>query len=257
MVTSGDNNSCNSWFMRIYMLLAMLLCVAASCYAQSGVLLRAGYVIGGTSPLPLPREIRSIHSYRPMGGVTAGFDAYYFLGRHWGVQVGWHFFYEGFHTRADVKNYRMAITQDKDFLEGRYTGTDETDTWMIGSTIPLTATYRLSPRWRLSAGPFVSLLYAARFEGSVYDGYLRKSDPTGQKVEITRDNPATYDFRHDMLDVYWGVQLMADWQATRRFGLFAGLDWSLSSIFPASFQTVEFKMYPIYAKLGVSYRLTR
>ena len=238
-----------------YMLLAVLLCVAVSSHAQSGVLLRAGYVIGGTSPLPLPNEIRSINSFHPKGGATVGFDAYRLFSRRWGFQLGWHLFYEGFHTSADVKNYRMAITQDEDFLEGVFTGTDETDTWMVGTTIPLTATYQLYPRWRLSAGPFVSILYTARFEGSVYDGYLRKGDPTGQKVEITRDNPATYDFRHDMLDTYWGVQLLADWQTTRHFGLFAGIDWGLSSIFPASFQTVEFKMYPIYAKLGLTYKL--
>jgi hypothetical protein len=220
----------------------------------TGVILRAGYVIGGTSPVPLPHEIRSIHSYRPVGGVTAGCDVFHFFNRRWGLQVGWHFFYEGFHTRAEVKSYRIAITQGENFLEGRFTGTDETDTWMLGNTIPLTAVCRLSPRLSLSAGPFISLLYTGRFEGCVYDGYLREGDPTGQKVEITRENPATYDFRDDMLHTYWGLQLQTDWQATRHIGLFAGVDWGLSSIFPSSFQTMEFKMFPIYAKLGVSFK---
>lgn len=237
-------------------LCSVLLSLPAAAQEKGpGLTLRAGYVSGGTSPLPLPREIRSVDAFHPIGGVTVGFDACHMFNPRWGVQLGWHFFYEGFHTTATVKNYRMAITQGDNYLEGNFTGTDETDTWMLGSTIPLTATLALSPHWRLSAGPFVSILYTGRFEGCVYDGYLREGNPTGQKVEMTRENAATYDFRDDMLSTYWGLQLLADWQPTRHWGAFAGMDWGLSSIFPSSFQTVEFKMFPLYAKLGIAYHL--
>lgn len=221
---------------------------------QNGIIVRAGYVIGGTTPLPLPAEIRSINEFSPKGGFTVGFDAYHMFSRRWGLQLGWHFFYEGFHTCADVKNYRMGITQGEDYLEGNFTGTDVTDTWMLGSTIPLTVTYRLSPRWNFSAGPFVSLLYNQDFEGEVYDGYLREGNPTGQKVEISRENSATYDFEDNMLSAYWGVQLLLDWKAMQHLNVFGGVDWACSSIFPNTFKTVEFKMFPIYAKLGVAYR---
>ena len=221
---------------------------------QSGVIIRAGYVIGGTTPLPLPAEIRSINEFKPLGGITIGADAYHMFSRHWGLQLGWHFFYEGFHTGADVKNYRMGITKDGNYLEGNFTGTDITDTKMFGATIPLTATYRISPRWNVSAGPFVSLLYHKTFEGEVYDGYLREGDPTGQKVEMTRDNPATYDFSDNMLNCYWGLQLLFDWKAMRHMNVFGGVDWACSGVFPSDFETVEFKMFPIYAKIGLAYR---
>ncbi len=221
---------------------------------QSGVIIRAGYVLGGTTPLPLPAEIRSINEFKPLGGITIGADAYRMLSRHWGLQLGWHFFYEGFHTGATVKNYRMGITKDGNYLEGNFTGTDITDTKMLGSTIPLTATYRLSPRWNVSAGPFLSMLYYKTFEGEVYDGYLREGNPTGQKVEMTRDNPATYDFSDDMLNWYWGIQVLFDWKAMRHMNVFGGVDWACSGVFPATFQTVEFKMFPIYAKIGLAYR---
>lgn len=222
---------------------------------QTGLILRAGYVIGGTSPMPLPAEIRSINEFSPKGGFTIGLDGYYMLSRHWGFQLGWHLFYEGFHTSADVKNYRMGITQGEDYLEGYFTGTDVTNTWMLGSTFPLTATYRISPRWNVSAGPFLTILYDHTFEGEVYDGYLRQGDPTGQKVEISRENRATYDFQDNMLNAYWGVQFLLDWKATHRLNVFGGVDWAFSGIFPKSFQTVEFKLYPIYAKIGLGYRL--
>lgn len=221
---------------------------------QAGFMVRLGYVIGGTTPVPLPAEIRSINAFHPFGGISLGADAYWMLSRRWGVQVGWHFFYEGFHTSANVKNYFMGITKDGNYLEGYFTGVDETDTKMFGATVPLTATFRLSPRWNVSAGPFVSMLYTKRFEGEVYDGYLREGNPTGQKIEMTKDSPATYDFQDDMLNCYWGVELMFDWKAMRHMNVFGGLDWACSSIFPSSFKTVHFKMFPLYAKLGIAYR---
>lgn len=225
-----------------------------STKTQNGIIIRGGYVIGGTTPMPLPAEIRSINEFKPLGGLSIGADAYHMFSRHWGLQLGWHFFFEGFHTGADVKNYRMGITKDGNYLEGNFTGTDITDTRMFGATVPLTATYRISPRWNVSAGPFVSFLFAKTFEGEVYDGYLREGDPTGQKVEMTRDNPATYDFADNMRNAYWGMQVVFDWKAAKHVNVFGGFDWAFSSIFPADFKTVEFKMYPIYAKIGLAYR---
>lgn len=222
--------------------------------SQTGVIVRGGYVIGGTTPLPLPAEIRSINEFKPLGGITVGADAYHMFSRHWGLQLGLHFFYEGFHTGADVKNYRMGITKDGNYLEGNFTGTDITDTKMFGFTVPLTATYRISPRWNVSGGPFVSFPIAQTFEGEVYDGYLREGDPTGQKVEMTSDNPATYDFADNMRSAYWGVELLFDWKAMRHMNVFGGVDWSCSSIFHSDFKTVEFNMFPIYAKIGLAYR---
>lgn len=227
---------------------------------NSGWTIRAGYVIGGTTPLPLPSEIRSINEFKPLGGVTFGADYYHMFGRIVGIQFGAHLFYEGFHTIANVKNYRMAITQGNSTLSGNFTGTDVTDTKMVGVTLPVTATFRISPRWNASVGPFFSFLAKATFSGEVYDnddgvGYLREGDPTGPKIEITRQNPASYDFSSDMRHFYWGLSFMFEWKATQQFNVFGGLDWSLSSIFPSDFETISFKMYPIYAKIGLGYRL--
>jgi hypothetical protein len=37
--------------------------------------------------------------------------------------------------------------------------------------------------------------------------------------------------------------------------VFAGLDWGMSGLFPKDFKTIEFPMYPLYAKFGLAYRL--
>ena len=218
-----------------------------------GYKIRAGYTLGGTSPIPLPEEVRSINSYHPEGGLTFGADAYKMFNKRWGMSMGARFFMEGMYTGADVKNYNMGITQGEDYLEGRFTGTDITETFMVGVTVPLLVTLRCNHRWNINVGPYVSFLIYRDFEGSVFNGYLREGDPTGQKIEITAENPATYDFSSDMRRVLYGLEIGADFKATPKMTAFAYLDWGLNGVFKSSFKTVSFNMYPLYATVGLAY----
>ena len=227
--------------------------------SQAGVIIRAGYTIGGTTPLPLPAEIRSINEFSPKGGATVGMDVYKMYSRRWGIEAGWHFFYEGFHTGADVKNYKMSLTMEGNTMSGYFTGTDITNTSMWGMTIPVMATFRVSPRWNITAGPYFSTYFSHKFRGKVYDnkdgiGYLRVDYPTGEKVNIDRNNPATYNFNGDMRWWNCGLEMVFDWKATTRFNVFGSLDWGLSNIWEHGFEAVDFKMYPIYATIGIAYR---
>ncbi|MCM1108717.1 MAG: PorT family protein [Clostridium sp.] len=217
-----------------------------------GYLIRGGFALGGTSPLPLPREIRSINRFRPEGGLTFGVDAYKMFSRRWGLMAGAHFFTEGMHTGADVKNYHMGISQGEDYLEGYFTGTDVTETFMAGFTIPVMATFRISPRWNVNLGPYVSFVLGEDFEGSVYDGYLREGTPTGPKVIISGDNAATYDFAENMRSVLYGVELGFDYKVRRGLTVFGSVDWGMTSVFHSNFKTVDFPMYPLYATFGVA-----
>jgi len=226
---------------------------------NSGFIVRVGYTIGGTAPLPLPNEIRAIKEFSPRGGATIGIDAYKMFSRRWGIVAGAHLFYEGFHTVAEVKNYKMSLTQEGNTMAGYFTGTDVTNTDMWGITLPLMATFRISPRWNVSAGPYFSAYFKKAFRGEVYDnskgvGYLRVDTPTGQKVVIDRNNPATYNFKDDMRNWNGGVEVTFDWKAMRHLNVFGTLDWGLSSIWDDDFEAVAFKMYPIYGTLGVAYR---
>ena len=226
---------------------------------NAGVIVRAGYTIGGTSPIPLPNEIRSINAFSPKGGGTVGLDAYKMFSKRWGVALGVRLFYEGFHTSADVKNYKMSLTQEGNTMSGYFTGRDITNTSMFGVTLPLLATFRISPRWNVSVGPYFSAYFKRTFEGEVYDnkegiGYLRVDTPTGEKVNMDRSNPATYDFKEDMRNWNGGLEFTFDWKAMKHMNVFATLDWGMASVFDKSFEAVDFKMYPIYATLGVAYR---
>lgn len=259
---------------KIYCFLtAALLTVATATNAQdswkkwgptdsidnAGVIVRAGYTIGGTTPLPLPREIRSINEFSPKGGATIGIDAYKMFSKRWGIMAGLRFFYEGFHTGADVKNYKMSLTMDNNTMSGYFTGTDITNTDMWGLTVPVLATFRISPRWNVSLGPYFSTFFSKNFSGEVYEnkngvGYLRVDSPTGEKVNIDRNNKATYDFSDDMMQWSGGLELAFDWKATRHLNVFALVDMGLSNIWRDNFDAVAFRMYPVYATFGLAYR---
>lgn len=219
-----------------------------------GCVLRAGLIVGGTTPLPLPAEIRSINTYsREGGGFSLGADAYKYFNRRWGMAAGLHLFTQGMGTGADVKDYNMAIVMGDDKVEGRFTGTDVTETRMIGFTLPVMATWRAGARWNLNLGPYFSYWFYRDFEGEVYDGYLREGSPVGQKITISRENPATYSFNDDMRRVSWGIELGVDFRVVRHMNVFGILDWGLSDVFHSNFKTVDFPMYPLYATVGVAY----
>lgn len=235
-----------------------------------GLILRAGYTIGGTMPLPIPGEIRGVNAFEPRGGFQAGVEGYKMFTKRVGASIGLYYSFQGFYTSANVKNYYLSYQDGENLTSGWFTGCNDTEYKTTGILIPLLATFRLSPRWNLSFGPYIQLLMEKHFKGSVYDnkdgvGYLRVDEmdengnslglgPTGQKVLMTSENPVVYDLSEDMSGYNAGLELMFDWKALKHFNLFGKLDWGLTSAFPSDFGAVRFKMYPIYGTLGAAYR---
>lgn len=217
----------------------------------------AGYALGGTTPLPLPSEIRSIDRFSPYGGVNIGVEASRMFGRNkrWGVAGALHGYIHGMKTGAHVKGYQMGIVMGSDEMEGYFTGVDETNVRLMGVTLPFKAVWRANHRWTIEAGPFLQLFKKTEFEGQVYDGYLRVGDPTGEKIDIAASTPATYDFSKDMRSTNWGMEFTFDWKATPHFSLYGTLDWGMSNVFRSDFQTIAFNMYSIYANVGVAYSI--
>lgn len=228
---------------------------------SGGFIARAGYVIGGTTPLPLPAEVRKINAFSPKGGISVGIDGYRMFTKRWGVSMGAHFFWEGFHTAADVKNYYVWLEQEDEITKGYFTGTNVTNTEMWGVTIPVLATLRMSPRWNFSFGPYLSYYFKQTFTGEVFDnddgiGYLREDKPTGAKILMSRENPTPYpdDFADHMLPMNLGLEIAFDWKAMKHLNVFGLLDWGLTDIWDRDFEAITFRMYPIYATIGVAYR---
>lgn len=251
----------------LFLLLVLALCVAlhaatpdeplADKEAQSpwSFEVSAGVAVGGATPIPFDRTIRSIRSLTPTGCAAIEVDALRQLGPRWGLRSGLRLSWQGITSEVRVKNYHTQLTMHRDRLTGYYTGLDKNHERFCLLTVPILATYRLGSRWQLSAGPYVQWALHRRFFGSVYEGYLREGTPTGLKVAFDRNTPATYDFSHSMRRFLWGGEVGCRWQAYRRLSAFAAFDIGFNDAFHHSFRTVNFKMYPVATTLGVGYRL--
>lgn len=218
--------------------------------------IRAGISIGGTAPLPLPEEIRSIDAYNPTLALMIEGNAIKWLGKEkkWGVITGLRMETKNMITKATVKNYGMEIIgNDGNRLKGNWTGGVRTKVRNTYLTVPVLAAYKLSPRWRAKLGAYVSYLMDGEFSGHVYEGYLREGDPTGEKVNFTDGAIATYDFTGDLRKFAWGLQAGADWRAFKHLNVFADLTWGMNDIFKKDFNTITFAMYPIYLNVGFGY----
>lgn len=220
-----------------------------------GFKVKAGFVLGGTAPIPFPASIRSVDGFSPYGSAMLGLEAERLLNRHWGLASGLRLTIEGMSTEARVKNYHTSLVQGGDELSGYFTGINKTHERMLTLSVPLLASYRVCPRWTLKAGPYFQWVLYRKFTGRVYDGYLREGDPTGQKIIFTKANPATYNFSNDMRRFLWGAELGADWQAMEHLSAFTYLDFGINGIFHGGFRTVDFTMYPVFLTLGLAYSL--
>ena len=179
--------------MKKYILsLAMLTLISAQAWSEgwfqnTNVYARVGYSIGGTAPLDMPATIRKLNSYSPRSNVNAGVELYKPLNNHWGMATGIYIENKGMKTDATVKNYHMEITRGGETLEGLFTGNVSTTVRQWMWTLPILATYEFGSHFRLKIGPYGSVITSKSFEGAAYDGYLRKGNPTGDKVLLGHD----------------------------------------------------------------------
>ena len=115
---------------------------------------KAGINIGGTAPVPLPREIRAIDSYRPTLCVSIEGDIKKWFGesKEWGMMIGLRLENKGMETKATVKNYSMEIIgSGGEKLKGNWTGGVQTKVENSYFSIPVVALYQLNNRVSFSA----------------------------------------------------------------------------------------------------------
>ena len=209
--------------------------------------LNTGFNIGGTSPLPLPVEIRSINNYNPEAQFfLEAMATRWFKAKPWGLSIGLRVENKGMTTDASVKNYGMEIINDGTKVKGNWTGNVETTVNNSYLTLPILLNYSLNDRFIFNFGPYISYKLSGQFSGSVYDGYLREGDPTGEKVEFKDGKMASYDFSNELRTVQYGLQLGESWRAYKHLYVISNLTWGLNDVFKKDFNTISFNMYPIY-----------
>ena len=218
--------------------------------------IKAGFSFGGTSPLPLPKEIRNIDSYAPNVAISIEGNTTKWFGndKKWGMTAGIRLENKTMTTEATVKNYGMKIINTNGGeLQGLWTGGVKTKVKNSYITIPLLANYKISDRWKVSLGPYFSYMTEGSFSGHVYEGHLRTPDETGQRVDFSGGSIATYDFSDNLRKFQWGAQLGGEWKAFKHLNVYADLTWGLNDIFKKDFDTITFAMYPIYLNIGFGY----
>ena len=238
-----------------------LMSICLSVNARTGITLlpNAGINIGGTSPIPIPAEIRQINGFNPnfnwSTGVTAIID--FNPSCKWDLYAGIRFEKKSMTTDARVKNYSTSITDDEGSeISGMWTGYVNTTYSSTGITIPVTASYKLFEALRIQAGPYVSFLTDRKFYGHVYDGYMRHGDPTGPKTVFENGDSAPFEFNDQLKPFQYGICAGLEWNPVGKIIVSGLLSWGLDSAFKDSFKTIDMKMYPIYFNLSLGYRIT-
>lgn len=212
---------------------------------------RLGFTIGGITPVPLPAEVREMMTFSPNGAFMQEIYGYKLFKEKFGFYFGERLAIEGMNVEARVKNYHMSIEQGGDYISGYFTGVDKTEAKLISVKIPLEFMARINSRLDLRVGPYIQINLHREFKGEVYDGYLRENTPIGQKIVFSDGSTATYDFSEDVKKAGFGAEVAADFQIKNDFGIFANLDYGFRSVFPDDFETISFKMYPIFFSVGL------
>lgn len=251
--------------MRRYILFSLLaLCLFGQAQAQkllenNSYYIRLGYNVGGTAPVGMPATIRSLSRYTLQPNLLIGADVHkHFGGGKWGLMLGIHLEQKDMEVDAKVKNYHMAMRIGNEApVRGVFTGQVVSEAGLGMVTIPVLVTYDITPKVRIKAGPYVSYAYQTEFSGYAYDGYIREKDPTGTKVMVGIGDAAngTYDFSDSMRNLFFGIDVGADWYFSRRWGASIDLSWGLNGIFKSNFDVIDDTLYPIYANIGVTYKI--
>lgn len=251
----------------IFLTLLSLSCLSIWAQKSDGFLrtsngwefeLKAGInFVGGTAPMQIPKEIRSIDGYNPTFGASFEGVATKWFGEEfgqpeWGISAGLRLENRGMRSQATTKSFYTSVAMDNTQINGYWTGEVVMEYSSNLLSLPILAHYRFNKDWRVRGGLYLGYQIDGKFGGSVQNGYLRKDTPIGEKIEMTQ--PVLYDFTPHMQQWQWGTQLGFSWRAYRHFQLNMDFNWGFSNVFKKGFNAIGFSMYPIYMQAGFGYQ---
>ena len=217
---------------------------------------RLGYTVGGTIPTHIGKEIRGINSFNPGLNFSLGADASLPLSSRWSIHAGLRLELGSMDVDSRVKNYDIEVVRGDESLAGIFNGNVRIKTTQRRITLPIQASFALSPAFKLRGGMFMGWLTSRKFWGWAYDGYLREGTPVGAKIEMGSEpgDRGDFDFDQNMRHMQWGLDVGADWNFHRRWGMFADLTYGFGGLFKSDFHSVQ-TLRPMYGTLGILYRI--
>jgi hypothetical protein len=214
-----------------------------------------GYNLGGSTPLPLPVEMRKINSFSPpLVSPHLALDVTRRMTDNWGISTQIGIDSKGFSVSDRVKNLYTEIYLENNPDEpqsGNFTGNNTTTVNNVYLTVPILATYCRS-NWTSQFGIYTAILMHADFQGTASDGYIRKGNPTGEKIEVPF---ASFDFSAEQNRFDYGLLAAEEYKLSPHIAVRGQLAWGLRSLFPSHFSGMPFKMRNIYGTVGISYAL--
>lgn len=235
-------------------LLFLILPVLIQAQTISGLWeskIHVGYNIGGSSPIPLPVEVRKIELFQPaVLSPHIAIEAIRWIDDRWGVSAQLAYDYKGFTVRNRVKNLHTEIEMGDEMYSGNFTGKNTTKIKNTYLSLPVLANYRISEKWQTQFGLYVAYLMDPSFSGEASDGYIRQGNPTGEKTIV---DLATFDFSDSQNKFDCGFLLAGEWKFYGELALRGQLAWGVNPLFPSDFTGMSFKMYNIYGSIGLSY----
>lgn len=223
--------------------------VTAVSPLQQGFALGIG--TGASSPIPIPNRISEM-SWTPRLCVLVGYDLRYRFGAKTGLKTGLQIKHVGMSAEAKVyQMFTQAIVEESE-VSGYFTGYNETVLHATYISLPVQFSFSPNNNWTFDAGLFAALKIQGHFSGAVKNGYIRITDPTGEKVEVGYE---PFDFSEFIAPFNYGLEITATRNFGSRWAAWFDLSWALNSTFKEAFRGLEYKMYNIYGLFGVNYRL--
>ena len=247
---------------RISLIIALAIAFVTLAHANDSVAtndsgmeykVAVGFNIGGTSPIGLPAEVRSINSYMPTANLSIAGYAVKMFNSAWGLKAGLRFENKGMEAGIGVKNYKMTVNvQSGDEVgvkTGYFTGDIKNKTRMGYVSVPVSAVYRLNKRWDFHAGVYVAYAIDANFTGEVVQGRIRETPLT----PIVSVNQADYDYSGDLQRWDVGAEIGASCKVYRNLAIDAHFTWGLMSVLDPDKRKMDMDNYNLYLNLGLSY----
>lgn len=109
-------------------------------------------------------------------------------------------------------------------LQGLWTGGVKTKVKNSYLTIPVVANYKISNRWKLSAGPYISYLIERILRTCIRRSFTYPR-PNWLTSSFLWESITTYDFSENLRKFQWGLQLGGEWRAFKHLNVYADLTW--------------------------------
>ena len=219
---------------------------------------RAGFSIGGASPVGFPESIRKIRKYNPGLLLSLEAGAEYHFSKPWALASAVRFEQKGMTTEAQVKGYYTTFNagdrSGDQSVTGYYTGNVETTVRNSYITVPVHLIYKFNSPLSVRMGGFASWILEKNFDGFARDGYIRDKTPVGEKEEISE---AAYDFSDKVRNLNAGIELGAGYKIRPHLTASVNFSWGLTPLMKSDFQSIDFKMYNLFANLGLVYHFQR